>query len=149
MEITKMIKIETLIKELRKYSNEQAANITLKLLAERKITYTDYLFVIGKLGFEKPYDIEQAIKQIDESLFVRRKLKISNLKDMNFLEVRHFFKNKLERGLKLNDLKTELLHLWEEGKINGFDYRFIIDALEEEIDICFLKKADFVGRYNY
>ena len=144
-----MIELNQLIKSLKKYDKEESAEISIRLLIDKKITYKDYLFIIGRLGFEKPYDIEREIMLVDKEIFVRKKLTIKDIKNMNFIEVRHYFNSKINKGLKVKDLKQELFKLWSDGLINGFDYRFVVEALEEEIDISFLEKADKYVRYTY
>lgn len=149
MQKANIIELNQLISYLKKYGKEESADISIRLLINKKITYKDYLFIIGKLGFEKPYDIEKEIMLVDKEIFIRKKLTIKDIKNMNFIEVRHYFNSKINKGLKVKDLKQELFKLWSDGLINGFDYRFVVEALEEEIDIRFLEKADKYGRYTY
>lgn len=141
--------LNQLISSLKKYDKEKIADLTIRFLIDKKITYKDYLFIIGELGFEKPYDIEKEILSVEKNIIIRKRLSIREIKNMNFIEVRHYINSMLNRGLNIKDFKRELFKLWSDGLINGFDYRFVIEAIEEEVDICFLKKADKYGRYTY
>ena len=43
----------------------------------------------------------------------------------------------------------ELYIIWEEGKMTGFDFRYTVEAVGEEVTKDFIKHAESIGRINY
>ncbi len=138
-----------LINRLKKYNKSNASNILINLLNDKEITYGEYLSIIDKLKIKRKADILEEIIRVNKSFSFRKKLTMNDINSMNFIEVRCYFETKIKEGLIINDLEKELLILWEDGIINGFIYRYVIESLECKLDADFIKKAKLYGRYYF
>lgn len=138
--------ITSYIEELNKMNKEKAKEIVIDDLLNREITYKDYLYLLGQLKIDPPEDLEKTMLSYHNSR-IRKDLSITKINKMNYLETTKYLRNMEEKGLKMKYIKDELLNLWEEGKINGFDYRYVVEAMGDEVSIEFLKHAENVGRY--
>jgi len=79
-----------------------------------------------------------------------RKPTIKNLIEaQTYLETDAYIKELIKTGVNVEDLKDELLKQWDEGKITGFSYRYVIEALGSELPIEFIKHAETIGRFTY
>ena len=138
--------ITSYIEELNKMNKEKAKEIVIDDLLNREITYKDYLYLLGQLKIDPPEDLEKTMLSYHNSR-IRKDLSITKINKMNYLETTKYLRNMEEKGLKMKYIKDELLNLWEEGKINGFDYRYVVESMGDEVSIEFLKHAENVGRY--
>ena len=138
--------ITSYIEELNKMNKEKAKERVIDDLLNREITYKDYLYLLGQLKIDPPEDLEKTMLSYHNSR-IRKDLSITKINKMNYLETTKYLRNMEEKGLEMKYIKDELLNLWEEGKINGFDYRYVVEAMGDEVSIEFLKHAENVGRY--
>lgn len=138
--------ITSYVEELNKMNKEKAKEIVIDDLLNREITYKDYLYLLGQLKIDPPEDLEETMLSYYNSR-IRKDLSITKINKMNYLETTKYLRNMEKKGLKMKYIKDELLNLWEEGKINGFDYRYVVEAMGDEVSIEFLKHAENVGRY--
>jgi len=120
----------------------------LKDLQARRITYQEYLKRTKKHSVNKPSDAVEIIREIIPKSTPRNKLTIQMIKTMSFVETVNYFAKKVTGGIRKDDLKCELFRMYLDGLINGFDYRYIIEAMGEEIPLEFLIEAYKSGRYN-
>lgn len=138
-----------IINRLKKYDICSVSNILINLLNNKEITYREYVLISDRLKIKRENNLLEGIIKTNKSLRFRKKLTMNDINSMNFVEVRYYFETKMKEGLNINDLEKELLILWDDGIINGFTYRFIIETLECELDDNFIKKAKLYGRYYF
>ena len=74
--------------------------------------------------------------------------KITDLPKVGFFFTRQYLTFLMEKGLEKEAIKLELYNLWEEGVFSGFDYRFAVEALGDEVDESFIEEAKKIGRYD-
>lgn len=93
-------------------------------------------------------DLERLVLISQISIKVRKGLTLNDIKTMNFLEVREYCKNKVNKGINLNDLAMELDIKWENGEISGFDYRYFKESVGLRITKEFISRTKSIGRYD-
>lgn len=121
------------------------ANKTLEKLMNREITPND---AMTQLSSRNDRNLEQLVLNSKIPKNIRSKLSILDADTMNFLEVRKYCKNKVEKGINLNDLAIELDTLWDNCEISGFDYRYFKESVGLKITKEFICEAKSIGRYN-
>lgn len=139
-------RLSSLIEILNTKEKGKAKKQIIGYLFNREITYKDYLYLLGRLNISPPDHLEDEM-MIDQTIELSRNLSIIDIDKMNYLETKSFIKKMEEKGLKKKYIKDELLNMWEEGKITGFDYRYVVEAMGDEVPIEFLKHAEAIGRY--
>ena len=120
-------------------------NETLQKLMNREITPHECM---NNLPPCSGRELEQLILMSKIPKTIRSGLKLKDVKTMNFLEVRKYCKDKVNKGINLNDLSIELDLMWENGEISGFDYRYFKESIELKISKEFICRAKSIGRYN-
>lgn len=122
----------------------QTKESLLKLM-NREITPCECM---SKLPSCNDRDLEKLILISQIPIKVRKGLTINDVQTMNFLEVREYCKDKVNKGVNLNDLVIELDIKWENGEISGFDYRYFKESVRLRITKEFISRAKSIGRYD-
>ena len=122
----------------------QTKESLLKLMS-REITPCECM---SKLPPCNDRDLEKLILISQIPIKIRKGLTINDVQTMNFLEVREYCKEKVNKGINLNDLVIELDIKWENGEISGFDYRYFKESVGLRITKEFISRAKSIGRYD-
>ena len=117
----------------------------LQKLMNREITPCECM---SELPSYNDRDLERLALNSQIPIKVRKGLSLSDIKTMNFLEIREYCKDKVNKGINLNDLAMELDIKWDNGEISGFDYRYFKESVGLAISKEFISRAKSVGRYN-
>ena len=117
----------------------------LQKLMNKEITPNECM---SKLPPCNDRDLERLILISQIPIKVRKGLTLNDIKTMNFLEVREYCKNKVNKGINLNDLAMEFDIKWENGEISGFDYRYFKESVGLRITKEFISRAKSIGRYD-
>lgn len=118
---------------------------TLQRLMNRVITPSECM---SELSSYNDRDLERLVFMSQIPINVRKGLSLNDVKTMNFLEIREYCKDKVNKGINLNDLAIELDIKWDNGEISGFDYRYFKESVGLAISKEFISRAKSVGRYN-
>lgn len=93
-------------------------------------------------------DLEKLIYLYQIPVKIRRRLTLKDISTMNYLEVKEYCRDKLNKGINLKDLGMELDIMWEDGLISGFDYRYFKESAKIKISKDFITVAKKIGRYD-
>ena len=118
---------------------------TLMKLLDREITPNQCM---EELGLSSGRELEELINLSDIPKRKRKSLTIQDANDMNFLEIRSYCKDKVNKGANITDLMMEIEIKWEEGVISGFDYRYFKESVGLRINKEFIRRAKSIGRYE-
>ena len=118
---------------------------TLQKLMDREITPNECMSMSSPCNDR---DLERLVLISQIPIKVRKGLTLNDIKTMNFLEIREYCKNKVYKGINLNDLAMELDIKWENGEISGFDYRYFKESVGLRITKEFISRAKSIGRYD-
>ncbi|MGM9858970.1 MAG: hypothetical protein ACI311_06990 [Bacilli bacterium] len=117
------------------------------LFEDRKITLSELCDLYRMYGFKDIKEILFKERLLEKEKFFKN-FKITDLPKVGFFYTRQYLMFLMEKGLSKESIRLELYNLWEEGVFSGFDYRFAIEALGEEVDESFIEEAKKIGRYE-
>ena len=117
----------------------------LTKLMNREITPSECMIAVN---ITTNKELETLVNSSGVNKTKRKKLTIENIDYMNYLEVREYCNEKLQKGINLKDLGIELDLKWENGTISGFDYRYFKESVDLKITKEFISRAKSIGRYG-
>lgn len=145
LERYKYIEVEKLIEHLKDDNKETIQDKAIYCLTYRIITESECEQVLEHFGISLNSSIKSEVNKMVDMFYTG--CTIDELSRMNYVETDIFLGILQSKGVRKETIIDELYNLWDEGRINGFNFRYTVEVLGEQIPEKFLKEAKETGRY--
>lgn len=114
----------------------------LSKLLNKEITPSE---CITNLNLKSDCELLMLLAKIDQS---KRISKLSNIKEMNYLDIKKYIQIQIEKGANPKDIIKEVEIQWENGTLKGFDYRYFVESAGYRLSKEFINHSKSIGRYD-